>query len=102
MIGRDGCGCKFCVGKTGATSRFFLIGTDMGKNPIFGLAPNAARASDAEKSAFEFENALIVLPESLILREFGDGSVRFDYDVADTLSVRDLASAFGAAIAAKV
>jgi len=43
-----------------------------------------------------------MLPASLILREFGDGSVRFDHAVAETLSVRDLPCTFGIAIAAQV
>jgi hypothetical protein len=43
---------------------------------------------------FGFKHALGMLPTSLILREFGDGSVRLNYDVADTFSIRNFPLAF--------
>jgi hypothetical protein len=52
---------------------------------------------------FGFEDALFVLPASLILREFGSGnSMRFDCDVTDTFPIRDFPLAFGVAIATQV
>jgi hypothetical protein len=39
-----------------------------------------------------------MLPTSLVLREFGDGPVRLNYDVANTFSVCDVAASFGVSV----
>ncbi len=52
--------------------------------------------------ALGLELSLFMLPASLIPRAFGDGPVRFDHNVADTLSVRDLSFALSVAIAPEI
>jgi hypothetical protein len=52
--------------------------------------------------AFGLERTLFVLSASLILREFWDGPVRFDYDVADSFPIRDFPLAFDVAIASQI
>ena len=52
---------------------------------------------------FGFENALLMFSYVLIFGDIGIGNpVRLDYDVADTLSVRDLAGAFCVPIRTKI
>ena len=52
--------------------------------------------------ALGLERTLFMLSDVLVFGELGDGSVGFDWDVADTLTVCDLASALSIAIAAQV
>ena len=52
---------------------------------------------------FGFENALLMFSYGLVFGDIGSGDpMRPDYDVADTLSVRDLAGAFCVPIRTKI
>jgi hypothetical protein len=52
--------------------------------------------------ALGLEHRLFMLSGVLVFGELGNGSVRFDYNVADTLSVRDLSFALSVAIASQI
>jgi hypothetical protein len=52
---------------------------------------------------FGFENALLMFSYALVFGDIGNGnSMRLDYYVADTLSVRDLSCSFGIPIRTKI